>query len=170
MPQTTQEAMHMDKQELLGKLDQSHRELMGAYTGLSEQALEEEPVDGQWTVRDLLIHISHWHDWALGFIDTFVKDGQVTYVPPSDFDTVNAQVVSQRRENVNMIDLVDELTTQYRRMRQAIMSVSPEQLQQPWPIAGSDKTRNLTTCVMDEIEHDNEHAEQILKWREERGF
>ena len=50
----------MKKEQLLGKIDVAWSALQESYAGLSESQLTEPGVTGEWSVKDILAHVTTW--------------------------------------------------------------------------------------------------------------
>ena len=145
-----------EKSTLLHDADQAFTELRGAIEGLSNDEMRRVWL-GSWGVREILIHISGWHDemtTALGRIG----QGHAGYPAGTydDFDAWNARFVD-RKAGVKPADVVTELEASHRAFIAAAAQV-PEALfapggaaRDPYDGAGAG--------------HYREHAAQIRQWR-----
>ena len=145
-----------EKSTRLHDADQAFTELRGAIEGLSDDEMRRVWL-GSWGVREILIHISGWHDEmapALGRIG----QGQAGYPAGTydDFDAWNARFVD-RKAGVKPADVVTELEASHRAFIAAAAQV-PEALfapggaaRDPFDGAGAG--------------HYREHAAQIRQWR-----
>ena len=59
----------MDKQQLLKKLEKAWAAIKESYAGLSDSQLTEPGVMGNWSVKDILAHVTTWEEEA-GHPDT----------------------------------------------------------------------------------------------------
>ena len=55
----------MNRQQLLRKLDQAWVGLQESYAGLSDAQLTQPGVVGDWSVKDILAHVTWWEEEAL---------------------------------------------------------------------------------------------------------
>jgi len=55
----------MNRQQLLQKLDKVWAEIKESYAGLSDSQLTEPGVMGDWSVKDILAHLTWWEEEAL---------------------------------------------------------------------------------------------------------
>jgi hypothetical protein len=58
----------MDKQQLLRQLDKSWNALKASYAGLSDSQLMEPGVMGNWSVKEILAHVTTWEEEALKYL------------------------------------------------------------------------------------------------------
>jgi len=145
-----------EKATLLHDADLAFTELHGAIEGLSDEEMRRVWL-GSWGVREILIHISGWHDEMIAALER-VGRGQAAYPAGTydDFDAWNARFVD-RKAGVKPADVVEELTASHRAFVAAATQV-PEALFAPGgaardPIEGAGAG------------HYREHAAQIRQWR-----
>ena len=55
----------MKKQQLLNKLEQAWTSFKDSYASLTAQQMVEPGVTGDWSVKDILAHVSWWEDESL---------------------------------------------------------------------------------------------------------
>src|SRR5260370_20474087 len=65
-----------DKQRLLGRLDKAWAALKESYAGLSEARLTEPGVPGDWSVKDVLAHVTTWEAEALRHLPLILAGGR----------------------------------------------------------------------------------------------
>ncbi len=146
-----------DKATLLREDGEAFSELRRAIEGLTDEEMRRVWL-GTWGVREILIHISGWHDAmspALGRI----ANGEAPYPAGTydDFDAWNARFV-ERRAGVKTADVLAELERSHRGFVAAAAAV-PEgaflpgaAAREPFEGAGPG--------------HYREHAAQIRAWRQ----
>ena len=64
----------MNTRQLLERLDRAWTEFEASYAGLSEAQLLTPGVQGQWSVRDIIAHVTWWEEEALEHLP-LVRDG-----------------------------------------------------------------------------------------------
>ncbi len=145
-----------EKSTRLHDADQAFTELRGAIEGLSDDEMRRVWL-GSWGVREILIHISGWHDEMIPALGR-IEQGQAGYPAGTydDFDAWNARFVD-RKAGVKSADVVTELEASHRAFIAAAAQV-PEALfapggaaRDPFDGAGAG--------------HYREHAAQIRQWR-----
>lgn len=145
-----------EKAALLSDTDQAFTELQGAIEGLSEEQMRAVWL-GSWGVREILIHISGWHDEMAAAFGR-IGHGQAAYPAGTydDFDAWNARFVD-RRVGVKPADVVADLRTSHRAFVAAAAAL-PEALFAPGG-AARDPLEGAGAG------HYREHAAQIRQWR-----
>lgn len=145
-----------EKSAMLHDADQAFTELRGAIEGLSDDEMRRVWL-GSWGVREILIHISGWHDELIPALER-IGQGQAGYPAGTydDFDAWNARFVD-RRAGVKPADVVAELEASHRAFVAAATAV-PEALFAPGG-AARDSFDGAGAG------HYREHTAQIRQWR-----
>ena len=145
-----------DKATLLRDADEAFGELRQAIDGLGDEEMRRVWL-GSWGVREILIHISGWHEEMIPALGRIAR-GEVPYPAGTydDFDAWNARFVEEKA-GVKPTDAVAELEASHRRFVDAARAV-PESgwapggpAREPFDGAGAG--------------HYREHAAQIAGWR-----
>jgi len=145
-----------DKATLLREADDAFAELHHAIEGLSEEEMRRVWL-GTWGVREILIHISGWHEELTPGFARIAK-GEAPYTPGTydDFDAWNARFV-EAKNGVKAMDVLAELTAARRAFSEAATSTPDVHFapggaaREPFEGAGAA--------------HYREHAAQIRDWR-----
>ena len=145
-----------DKTTLLHDEDQAFTELHAAIAGLTDDEMTRVWL-GTWGVREILIHISGWHEELTPALRRLAK-GETPYTPGTydDFDAWNAGFV-ERKAGVKSADVLAELDASRRAFVDAAATVPEAQfapggaVREPFEGAGAG--------------HYREHAAQIADWR-----
>ena len=145
-----------EKATLLHDADLAFTELQGAIEGLTDEEMRRVWL-GSWGVREILIHISGWHDEMIPALGR-VAEGQAAYPAGTydDFNAWNARFVD-RKAGVKPADVVAELTASHRAFMAAAAQV-PDAFFAPGG-AARDPFEGAGAG------HYREHAAQIHQWR-----
>jgi len=145
-----------EKATLLRDTDLAFTDLHGAIEGLTDDEMRRVWL-GSWGVREILIHISGWHDEMIPALARIGR-GQAPYPAGTydDFDAWNARFVD-RKAGVKPADVVAELDASHRAYVAAAAQL-PEALFVPGG-AARDSFDGAGAG------HYREHAEQIRQWR-----
>src|SRR5262245_43914365 len=149
----------MNRQQLLQKLDKAWAELKESYAGLSEAQLTEPGVVGDWSVKDILAHVTWWEEEALKHLPLIIKEGR----PPrystqyGGIDAFNA-LMTERRQNLALANVLRQLDETHRQLIAYIASVPEEQF--------TRETRFRHRLRLDTYSHYPEHTKAIREWRE----
>ena len=149
----------MNKGQLLNKLEQAWALFTEAYAGLSAEQLVEPGVMGDWSVKDILAHVTTWEQESLKYLPLIIQGGS----PPrysvkyGGIDAFNAQMREQKR-GLSLSDVLRQLDETHRRLIDYVQSAPEEQIRQ--------ETRFRRRLRFDTYRHYQEHASVIWEWRE----
>jgi len=146
-----------DKARLLQEAEEAFGELRQAIDGLDDARLTRVWL-GTWGVREILNHITGWHEEMLPALARVAR-GEPAYAPGTydDFDAWNARFVDAR-QGVKLADVLAQLETSHREFVRAA-GVVPEQ-------CFDDAKGMLDGCG---TAHYREHAGQIRAWRQKES-
>jgi hypothetical protein len=149
----------MNRRQLLQKLDKAWVEIKESYAGLSDAQLTEPGVMGDWSVKDILAHVTWWEEEALKHLPLIIKEGR----PPrystqyGGIDAFNA-LMTERKQNLSLADVLQQQDETHRQLIEYIQSVPEEQF--------TRETRFRHRLRLDTYSHYPKHARAIREWRE----
>jgi hypothetical protein len=149
----------MKRQQLLQKLDKAWAEFKESYAGLTDAQLTEPGVMGDWSVKDILAHVTWWEEEALKHLPLIIEEGR----PPrystqyGGIDAFNA-LMTERKQDLSLADVVRQQGETHRHLIEYIQSVPEEQF--------TRETRFRHRLRLDTYSHYPEHARAIREWRE----
>ena len=152
----------MDKQQLLKKIDKAWAELKASYAGLSDAQLSEDGAAGEWSVRDILAHVTTWEEEALKYLPLIIDGG----TPPrysvmyGGVDAFNAEMTQQKRD-LPLFEVLRQLDETHARLVEYIEGAPDEQFTRETPAR-----RRLR---WDTYSHYPIHTRAITEWRETSG-
>ena len=159
----------MTNAELRAELEQSRAALEKLIGDLSEGELLRPAAVGEWSVRDVLQHLSIWEAEAIQFILGFRRGRR----PPSErftgeVDALNAKWHAATRDRPLDRVLADFHAVRKQTLKQ-IEDLTEDELSRPKPFPWM-KGRPLAEWIAEDTYlHEQEHAEQIRRWREGLG-
>ena len=111
----------MDRRRLLERLDKAWMAFKESYAGLSEAELLEPGVTGDWSVRDIIAHVTTWDEEALTHLPSILDGGKpprysVTY---GGIDAFNA-LMTKRKESLPLAEVLRQLDDTHRRLVEVI--------------------------------------------------
>ncbi len=152
----------MDRSQFLKRLDKAWGILKASYADLSDSELMEPGVTGEWSIRDIIAHVTWWEEEALTHLPLILAGGR----PPKysvkygGIDAFNAQM-TQHRRNLSLSTVLRQRDETHCRLIDFIQSVREEQFIR--------ETRFRRRLRLDAYGHYPKHAEAIGKWREQRS-
>lgn len=150
----------MNRQQLLNKLDKAWAEFTESYAGLSDSQLAEPGVAGDWSVKDILAHVTTWEEETLAYLPTIVAGGTPPrYATYGGIDAFNAQKTAQKRD-LSLAEILRQLDAVHAQLRDYVSGVPEEQF--------TRETRFRHRLRLDTYSHYPEHARMIREWRAAR--
>lgn len=149
----------MDRSQLLKHLDRAWSAFKASYAGLPESRLLEAGVTGDWSVRDIIAHVTWWEEEALEHLPLILRGGR----PPrysvkyGGIDAFNA-VMTKRKEGLTLAEVLTEQSDTHRRLLEYLERVPDDQL--------TGETRFRRRLRLDTYGHYPKHAKAIRGWRE----
>jgi hypothetical protein len=149
----------MNRQQLLKQLHKAWTAFKESYGGLSDSQLTEPGVTGQWSVRDIIAHVTWWEEEALKHLPLIIEGG----TPPrysiqyGGIDAFNALMTEQKRD-LSLADVLRQLEETHRRLIAYVQSVPEEPF--------TRQTRFRRRLRLDTYSHYPKHAKAIREWRE----
>jgi hypothetical protein len=146
-----------NKQRVLRRLDRAWAGLKESYAGLSDRRLTEPGVTGDWSVKDILAHVTTWEGEALKYLPLIIAGGRPPrYVRYGGLDAFNARMTEEKR-GLSLSDVLTQLDDTHGRLL-AFIEGTPDA-----HFTGDARFRRRLR--LDTYRHYPEHAEAIRDWR-----
>ena len=153
----------MNRQQLLNKIDVAWTALQASFHGLSAAQLTQPGVTGDWSVKDILAHVTTWEEEALHHLP-HIREGKR---PPryadlyGGIDAFNALKTEENRRYP--LDEVLARLHDVHRQLVAYIAAAPDELI-------TTETRFRRRIRLDTYSHYPIHAEAIREWRAAQGI
>ena len=143
---------------ILEKLDAAWHEFQASYMGLSETELMEPGVTGNWSVRDLIAHITWWDDEAIKHLPIVRGGGRPARYSDTygGIDTFNA-LMTERKKSLTLDEVRGEFESTHQRLVDYLRTIPPEEFKA--------NTRFRRRLKLDTYGHYPIHTQDILIWR-----
>lgn len=148
----------MTTKQVLHRLDAAWMDFEASYAELSESQLVIPGVIKQWSVRDVIAHVSWWDEEALKHLPD-IREGRrpprysVTY---GGIDAFNA-LMTEKWRKLSVTEVLREHDAIHRRLREYVKEIPDE-------LFASD-TRFRRRLRLDTYGHYPKHTKPILAWR-----
>ena len=152
----------MDQEQLLKRVDGRWLEFKKACRGLSEAALQEPGVIGEWSVRDLMDHLANWEEETVAALDLIMEGKHpVRYAALGGIDAFND---SRWRGHWCMTTLEVEYRSAdvHARLMAFLAKVSVRHF--------ATETRFRHRLRLDTYGHYPEHGGQVVAWRKSKDL
>lgn len=149
----------MNREQLLQRIDTAWAAFTESYASLSEAQLLQPGVTDEWSVRDIIAHVSWWEEEALKYLPLILKGGN----PPrystmyGGIDAFNARMTRQM-QGLSLAEVFARQAETHQRLRSYLQSVPEE--------AFARETRFRHRLRLDTYSHYPHHAKAIRRWRE----
>jgi hypothetical protein len=150
----------MNKQKLLKQLNKAWQQFKESYAGLSKRQITKPGVTGNWSVKDIIAHVTWWEEEALTHLPIIIEGGR----PPrysvkyGGIDAFNALMAEQKRA-LSLSDVLRQQDETHQRLVAYIHRVAEEQFMR--------ETRVRRRLRLDTYSHYPKHTEAIRAWREQ---
>lgn len=156
----------MTKQELIYHLETTRETFLDAIINLPIEAYELPGVIGDWTLKDILAHLSRWEAELIKLLwqtQQGKKPSSVHFEPGLDVDRINAQWLQESKQRS-----LERVLEDFHAVRnQTILRVegfAEKDLNDPHRYPWLKGTPLCTWIANDSYEHEKEHLQDIQKW------
>jgi hypothetical protein len=152
----------MTRDEILKNIQKEHGKLIAAMRGLSDEVVATKPVMNDWTIKDMLGHISMWYRFAITFLDEYVQRGtpRPTGLSGLGVDEYNERELKLRRD-WSLTRVRDEFDAAYQAMLASVEKLDDGQLNAPLAVPWEPGTTLERLVAWNTYEHEPEHTAQI---------
>lgn len=151
----------MNRTQLLQRIGTRWDELTTSYAGLTTAEMQMPGVVEDWSVRDILAHVSWWEEEALTHLPTILHGGRPERysVQWGGIDAFNA-IMTERRASLALDEVLDLHRATHARLLDYLTTVPEEEI--------ATETRFRRRLRLDTWGHYPIHTEHIRVWRAER--
>jgi hypothetical protein len=161
----------MKKEEIISRLYAGRENFLDSIQGLSDQEVETLNVSDQWTVKDILAHLTRWEAELVKLLwqaKNNVKPTTVHFNLQS-VDKINARWHIESQSRALDVDLADFHGVREQTIRR-VKSFSDSALNDPQHFPWLESKPLWKWIINDSIGHDAEHEAQIRSWRRREGL
>jgi uncharacterized damage-inducible protein DinB len=156
----------MDREHTLARLAETRQALYRAIQDLGVEEMTQVQVEGVWTIKDILGHITSWEETCLGPLRRYAGGGPFQVDVIEDYLAWNDQQAARKRD-ITLDVILDELATVRQGLVDAARQLPPERWEQTVPFSwGGEGTIADVLDVF--IQHELGHVCTIERWREGR--
>jgi hypothetical protein len=160
----------MTKNEILARLAESREKLLATIDGLSEQEMTQPGVNGDWSIKDILVHLTRWEAELVKLLWQAMQGMKPSTLHFShiEVDEINQrwyEESSSRPLDLAMQDFHGVRKQTIRRVKDLTDKLLTELKAYPW-LEGQPLWEWIAG---DSFEHETEHVEAVVAWRKNRG-
>jgi len=162
-PKSKEKATSMSRDRILKLLDAEWEDFLDSHAGLSPEQLLLPGVTGNWSVRDILAHVTTWEEEALKHLPVILEGG----APPrysvkyGGIDSFNARMTGEK-SGLPLAAVLRELSEVHLRLIEFVKRVGEDQFR--------NDTRFRRRLRLDTFSHYPKHARAIREWRKKNGL
>jgi hypothetical protein len=148
----------MKKSQVMNKLEHTWDSFHKSFAGLTDEQMLLPGVTGDWTVKDILAHVTWWEEEALKHLPRVLQGER----PPrysvvyGGIDAFNALMREQRRD-LPLAEVFDHMLATHTRLVEYLQSAPEEQF--------TTETRFRRRLRLDTYSHYPIHTRMIHEWR-----
>jgi hypothetical protein len=152
--------------ELMAELDREWASIERICFSLTEAGMLVPRASGEWSVKDVLVHLSAWEKYLLdrlSFVMTGMKPQYPVMTSSDDVHRFNAQVYEENKDRP-LTSVVIEFRSLYRGVMTVLEALSDEQLNRAYTYDFPDDSLNLLQLIRaNTCDHFREHCTVMVK-------
>jgi hypothetical protein len=159
----------MNKDEILEALEDEREKFLDAIEGLNEPELLQPGVVGQWSVKDLIAHITLWEAELVKLLWQTAQGQKPTTVHFSgvDMDARNAAWYQEQKDR-SMERIVADFAAVRKQTSRRVEAFSDKDLNDQSRFSWLRGHPLWEWIAEDSFAHEAEHTAQILDWRKRK--
>lgn len=161
----------MKKSELLQAMQTSRQELLALINDLTPEQIQTAGVEGQWSIKDILIHLTLWEAELIKMLYQAEQGLKPTsmHFSSQPVDQINA-AWQQAHQERDIEQVLEDFTSIRSQTIRRVEKLDAHALEQPGYYRWLTDQNMAARIASDTYEHDTEHAAAIRRWREEQGI
>jgi hypothetical protein len=161
----------MTQDEILDALEDQRENFLEAIDGLSDEQLVQPGVVGDWSVKDIMFHLTLWESELVKLLWQAAQGAQPTTVhfsqtPVDEVNAAwNAQFPSRTLEQV-----IDDFAGVRKQTGRRLAAFKDQDLNDPRRYPWLKDHPLWVWIAEDSFKHEAEHTDQIRQWRQDKGI
>lgn len=153
----------MANEKLIAKIEGAWAAFQASYVGLTAEQMAQPGAVGEWSVKDILAHVTTWEQESLELLPIIAAGGKAGSYRQlyGGIDAFNEQM-SARKRGLSLDEVLRQLEATHQRLIDYIAAASAEQF--------SSKSRCRRRLGWDSFNHYPHHEQAIRAWRDQRGI
>lgn len=160
----------MKKEELISVLTTGRDDFLKILQGLSDQEMETPGVVEQWSIKDILVHLTRWEAEIVKLLWQ-AKQGikpSTAHFRGTSIDDVNKRWYEESQSRTLKIVMSDFLGVRKQTLRR-VEEISDSVLTNPKQYTWLEGKPLWEWIAEDSFEHEAEHGDQIRVWLNKQG-
>ena len=159
-------AEQMDKTRILDEMRAKYAALEEILTPLDETLMATAGVNGDWSIKDIMAHITSWHHRLLVWLRAASRNEEPAISGPDsdeEMDRLNEQFYEENKSR-SLDDVLADFRTTYLQILDMVQTLDNEDLTNPHKFAWTKGNPLWYLVAGDTYEHYLEHLQQIKVW------
>src|SRR6266487_483762 len=159
-------AEQMDKAKILDEMRTKYAALEDILAPLEEPQMTKEGVNGDWSIKDVLAHITAWHLRLLDRMYAATRNEEPTLsgvVTDEEVNRLNEQFYKENKSRP-LNDVLIDFRTTYPQIVDVVQAMNEEDLIGPHRFAWMRGNPLCYLVAGDTYEHYEEHSQAIQEW------
>ena len=154
---------HIDKAELLGNMQAGYNTFEALLVGLNEIQMTTPGVNGVWSVKDNLAHLTAWHLRQLDLLQGVRqgKEPDIRLVEDSSVDEINERFYQENKDRP-LAEVLAAFRSSYQDVLADVQAMTDEELNKP--ISWLDDRPIWLWVAGNTYDHYEEHGGFIRNW------
>jgi hypothetical protein len=161
----------MNINEILNKLETERERFLDAIEGLSDEDLQRPGVTGEWSIKDIMSHISRWEAELVKLLWQARQGQKPTsmHFTQVEVDATNLDWFKESQFRP-LRSVLDDFHAVRNQTILRVEAFSDADLRDPDRYKWAKKQPLAEWIASDSFEHEAEHREQILAWRKAQNL
>ena len=153
------EEANLKKYQVLNNLDKAWQQLKESYIGLTESQMTQQGVTGDWSVYEILAHVTTWEEEALKSLPLIMQGRKLPRYKDQygGLDAFNA-LMTEKKRSLSLSDILKQFEATHQQLI-AYIHGAPEEM-------FTTETRFRHRLRLDTYSHYPVHTKAILAWGE----
>lgn len=159
------------KAELLAAIDTEHERLTATLSGLTDEQLVQPGVESDWSVKDVLAHITWWEQWMVQKLDALARGDKIPQLlrPDEDQETglarLNSDIFAAGRDRP-LAEVRADFDRSFQQALAAVAALAEHDIFDPQGLGGGLNEAPVYLIASNTYEHYEEHSATIRRWRD----
>lgn len=155
------------KAELLKDIESEHRRLESTLAALTNKAMTRRGVVGDWSVKDILAHMSAWEQLFLSWYKSGLEEGIPSNSPVGmsrkAIDALNLEIFNQY-QRTSLRDVLTQFQNSYQQILGIVHSISEEDMFTPGRYVWTDRWALVDYIAGNTCNHYRWARSKIHQW------
>ncbi len=156
----------MDKASILDEMSTNYAALEGILAPLNETQMTTEGVAGEWSIKDILAHLTAWQQRLLVWLHAAARHEKPTLIglaSEEETDGLNEQFYRENKSRI-LSDVLADFRTSYLQIVDVVQGLSEKDLIDPHGFAWMKGNPLFYLVAGNTYGHYQEHIDPIQQW------